>query len=88
MYNFVMMIFLLVVHYTKTDLYLFRHKDKLTLKMRYARTNVLKCSYFHEFHRVVGTGNSLPPSLHEATSVNSFNASAKKFFYGLVSIFF
>ncbi len=54
--------------YKETDHYSFRHNDKLTLKMRYARTNVLKYSYFH---RVVGTWNSLPLFVREATSVNS-----------------
>ena len=32
--------------YKETDRYSFRHSDKLTLKMRYARTNVLKFSFF------------------------------------------
>ena len=32
--------------YKETDHYSFRHNDKLTLKMRYARTNVLKFSFF------------------------------------------
>ena len=50
---------------------------KLTLKMRYARTNVLKFSFFH---RVVGTSNSLPLFIREATSVNSFKALVKRFF--------
>ena len=63
--------------YKETDRYSFRHSDKLTLKMRYARTNVLKFSFFH---RVVGTWNSLPLSIREATSVNSFKALVKKFF--------
>ena len=63
--------------YKETDHYSFRHNDKLTLKMRHARTNVLKYSYFH---RVVGTWNSLPLFIREATSVNSFKALAKKFF--------
>ena len=57
--------------YKETDHYSFRHNDKLTLKMRYARTNVLKFSFFH---RVVGTWNSLPLFIREATSVNSFKA--------------
>ena len=30
--------------YKETERYLFRHNDKLTLKMRYARTNVFKYS--------------------------------------------
>ena len=51
--------------------------DKLTLKMRYARTNVVKFSFFH---RVVGTWNSRPLFIREATSVNSFKALVKRFF--------
>ena len=46
--------------YKETERYLFRHNDKLTLKMRYARTNVFKYSFFN---RVVGTWNSLPLSI-------------------------
>ena len=69
---------LYVDFYKETDRYSFRHSDKLTLKMRYARTNVLKFSFLH---RVVGTWNSLPLSIREeATSVNSFKALIKKFF--------
>ena len=63
--------------YKETDRYSFRHSDKLTVKMRYARTNLLKISFFH---RVVGTVNSLPLSIREATSVNSFKALVKTFF--------
>ena len=34
------------------------------------------------FNRVVGTWNSLPLSIREATSVNSFKALVRKFFMG------
>ena len=63
--------------YKETDHYSFRHNDKLTLKMRYARTNVLKFTYFQ---RVVGTWNSLPFSIREAIRVNSSKALVKKLF--------
>ena len=63
--------------YKETDHYSFRHNDKLTLKMRYARTNVFKYSFFN---RVVKTWNSLPLSIREATSVNIFKALVRKFF--------
>lgn len=43
--------------YKETDHFSFRHNDKLTLKMRYARTNVLKYTYFH---RVVGAWTPFP----------------------------
>ena len=33
--------------YKKTDRYSFRHNDKLTLRKKYARTNLFKYSYFH-----------------------------------------
>ena len=39
--------------YKETDHYSLRHNDKLTLKTRYARTNVLKYIYFH----IVGGNN-------------------------------
>ena len=38
--------------YKETDRFSFRHNDKLALKMRYARTNVFKYSFFN---RVVET---------------------------------
>ena len=63
--------------YKETDHYSFRHNGKLTLKMKYARTNVLKYTFFH---RVVGTWSSLPLSIREATSVSSFKALVKKFY--------
>ena len=46
--------------YKETDHYSFRHNNKLILKVRYAKTNVLKYTYFHRF---VGTWNSLPLSI-------------------------
>ena len=49
-----------------------------TLKiMRYARTKAFKYSFFN---RVVGTWNSLPLSIREATSVDIFKALVRKFF--------
>ena len=57
--------------YKESDRFSFRHNDKLTLKMRYARTNVFKYSFFN---RVVETWNCLPLSIREATSVNIFKA--------------
>ena len=63
--------------YKETDRYSFRHNDKLTLRMRYARTNVFKYSFFN---RAVGTWNSFPLSIREATSVNFFKALVGKLF--------
>ena len=51
--------------------------DYLTLKMRYARTNILNYSYLH---RIVGTWNSLPEYIRRAASVNFFKVLVKKFF--------
>ena len=68
----------------KTDCYSFRHNDELPLKKRYARTDILKCSYFY---RVVGTRNFLSEYIRRAASVNSFKVLVKKFFYGLVHSF-
>ena len=65
--------------YKETDHYSFRHNHgKSTLKMRFARTNVLENTFFN---RVVGTWNSLPLSIREAASVNSFKALVRKFFF-------
>ena len=63
--------------YKETDRFSFRHNDKLALKMRYARTNVFKYSFFNG---VVETWNSLPLSIREATGVNIFKALVKKLF--------
>lgn len=57
-----------VYFYMETDLYSFTHYDDLSLRKTYARTNILKYSYFH---RVVDTWNSLPEHIRRATSVNS-----------------
>ena len=76
---------LYVDFYKESDHYSFRHNNKLTLKMRYARTNDFKYTYFH---RVVGTWNYLPLSIREARSVNYFKASVKKYFFLWISIFF
>ena len=67
--------------YKDTDHYSFRHNGKLTLKTRYARTNVVKYTFFH---RVVGTWNSLPLFICEATSVTSFKALVRKFLMYIV----
>lgn len=45
--------------YKETDHNSFSKFSKVTVKTRYARTNVLNYNYFH---RVVGTWNSLPLS--------------------------
>lgn len=63
--------------YKETDRYSFKHNDELTLKIRYARTNILKYSYFH---RIVATRNSLPEYIRRTASVNSFKVLVKKFF--------
>ena len=59
-----------------TDHYSFRRNDKLTLKMRYARTNALKYTLFIELWE-----RRTPFPFREATSVNSFKALVKVFLH-------
>ena len=66
--------------YSTGDRHSLRHKDNLTLKKKYARTNVLKYSFFH---RISDTWNLLPIETHSATTVNMFKARAKRFFMEL-----
>ena len=55
--------------YSQEDRYLLRHFDTKSLKKKYARTNILKNSYFH---RIVDEWNSLPLEVRSACNVDKF----------------
>ena len=53
-----------------------RSKDFLTLKKKYARTNVSKYSFFH---RIIDMWNQLPFDIRDSDNVNIFKSGVKKF---------
>ena len=56
--------------------YLSKHFDGLSLKKKYARTNVFKYSYFN---RIVDSWNQFPRDIRDETSVTSFKSKVKDF---------
>ena len=54
-----------------------RSKDVLTLKKKYARTNVLK---YHFFNRITDLWNHLPLDIRASENVNIFKSRVKNFF--------
>ena len=62
--------------YSQEDRYLLRHFDTKSLKKKYARTNILKNSYFY---RIVDEWNSLPLEVRSACNVVKFKAGVIKF---------
>ena len=55
--------------HSEADRFSLRAKDSLTLKKKYARTNVLKCSFFH---RITDQWNQLPLDIRVSDKVNIF----------------
>lgn len=62
--------------YSEIDQFSLRHKDNLTLKKKYAKTNVLKYSLFH---RIYDSWNLLPREICNAAELKIFKTRAKKF---------
>ena len=62
--------------YCQEDRYSFRHFDNISLKKRFARTNVLKNSFFH---RIVDKWNILPYEIRSASNVYIFKSKVMKF---------
>ena len=62
--------------YSQEDRYLLRHFDIKSLKKKYARTNILKNSFFY---RIVDEWNSLPFDVRSASNVHKFKAAVTKF---------
>ena len=62
--------------HSEADRFSLKSKDFLTLKKKYARTNVLKYSFFH---RIIDMWNQLPFDIHYSDNVNIFKARVKKF---------
>ena len=54
-----------------------RAEGSLTLKKKYARTNVLKYSFFH---RITDQWNQLPLDIRASDDVNIFKSRVRKFF--------
>ena len=63
--------------HSEADRFSLRAKDSLTLKKKYARTNVLKYSIFH---RITDQWNQLPLDIRVSENVNIFKSRVKKFF--------
>ena len=62
--------------YCQEDRYSFRHFDNRSLKKRFARTNVLKNSFFH---RIVDKWNILLYEIRSASNVYIFKSKVMKF---------
>ena len=62
--------------YSQEDRYLLRHFDTKSLKKKYARTSILKDSYFYS---TVDECNSLPLEVRSACNVDKFKADVIKF---------
>jgi len=56
--------------------YISKHFDGLSLKKKYARTNVIKYSYFN---RIVDSWNQLLRDIRDETRVTSFKSKVKDF---------
>ena len=63
--------------HSEADRFSLRAKDSLTLKKKYARTNVLKYSFLH---RITDQWNQLPLDIRVSDNVNIFKSRVRKFF--------
>ena len=63
--------------HSEADRFSLRAKDSLTLKKKYAGTNVLKYSFFH---RITDQWNQLPLDIRVSDNVNIFKCRVRKFF--------
>jgi len=63
--------------HSEADRFSLRSKDSLTLKKKFARTNVLKYSFVH---RITDQWNQLPLDIRVSDNVNIFKSRVKKFF--------
>lgn len=62
--------------HSEADRFSLRSKDFLTLKKKFARTNVLKYSFFH---RITDIWNQLPLDIRCSDNVITFKSGVKKF---------
>ena len=67
----------IVDFHTEVDRFSLRAKDSLILKKKYARTNVLKYSFFH---LITDQWNQLPLDIRVSDNVNIFKSRVRKFF--------
>ena len=63
--------------YSEANCFSLRAKNSSTSKKKYARTNVLKYSFFH---RITDQWNQLPLDIRVSDNVNIFRFRVKKFF--------
>ena len=66
----------IIEFHSEADRFSLRSTDFLTLKKKYARTNVLKYSFFH---RIIDQWNQLPLDIRVSDDVNIFKTRVKKF---------
>ena len=62
--------------HSEADRFSLRSKDFLTLKKKYARTSVLRYSFFH---RIIDMWNQLPFDIRYSDNVNIFKSRVEKF---------
>ena len=70
--------------YCQEDRYSFRYFDNRSLKKRFARTNVLRNSFFH---RIVDKWNILPYEIRSASNVYIFKSKVMKFYCNVNNIY-
>ena len=66
----------IIEFHSEADRFSLRSTDFLTLKKKYARTNVLRYSFFH---RIIDQWNQLPLDIRVSDDVNIFKTRVKKF---------
>ena len=66
----------IIEFHSEADRFSLRSTDFLTLKKKYARTNVLKYSFFH---RIIDQWNQLPLDIRVSDDVNIFKTRDQKF---------
>ena len=66
----------IIEFHSEADWFSLRSTDFLTLMKKYARTNILKYSFFH---RIIDQWNQLPLDIRVSDDVNIFKTRVKKF---------
>ena len=66
----------IIEFHSEADRFSLRSTDFLTLMKKYARTNILKYSFFH---RIIDQWNQLPLDIRVSDDVNIFKTRVKKF---------
>ena len=66
----------IIEFHSEADRFSLRSTDFLTLKKKYAKTNILKYSFFH---KIIDQWNQLPLDIRVSNDVNIFKTRVKKF---------